>query len=169
MTVGATRWTTDKLWSDRFIPEIRQLIGPELITEAPAEEDALRNTDLITLKMDSYRIGCRVRHPEDYKKYRHQFTLRSTRPSGAKTELAKVIEGWGDYFFYGWSDDAEVGLQDWLLGDLKVFRLAFATALHLNAPFWHIVPNDDGSSQFHAFDIDKLPKAFIRGRSPVMP
>ena len=50
-------WKTDKRWSDRFLPEIKGIIGAHLITEPPFEEDAERNTDLMVLRLDAIRIG----------------------------------------------------------------------------------------------------------------
>ena len=42
-----SNWKNDKRWSDRFLPEIKGIIGTHLITEPPYEEDAERNTDLM--------------------------------------------------------------------------------------------------------------------------
>ena len=55
-----SNWKNDKRWSDRFLPEIKGIIGTHLITEPPYEEDAERNTDLMVLRL-AIRIGCRVR------------------------------------------------------------------------------------------------------------
>ena len=60
------------------------------------KEDAERNTDLIVLKLDAVRIACRVRNHEYITRYGDEFTIRAERPSGVKTELAKIIDGWGD-------------------------------------------------------------------------
>lgn len=90
-------WKTDKRWSDRFLPEIKAIIGTHLITEPPFEEDAERNTDLMVLRLDAIRIGCRVRKFKFSDTYPDEFTIRTVRPSGAQTELGKIIEGWGDY------------------------------------------------------------------------
>ena len=57
------------------------------------------------------------------KQYGSEFTIRAGRPSGAKTELTKIIEGWGDYFFYGFADPTEIYLAQWLIGSLNAFRL----------------------------------------------
>ena len=52
-----SNWKNDKRWSDRFLPEIKGIIGTHLITEPPYEEDAERNTDLMVLRLDAIRIG----------------------------------------------------------------------------------------------------------------
>jgi len=149
-------WHEDKRWSDRFLPEIKAILGGQLIGEPPIEEDAERNTDLIVLKMEAVRIACRIRRYSYYEKYANEFTLRVGRPSGIKTELTKVIEGWGDYFFYGFADEDEKKLAAWRIGDLKKFRLWFNRQLTKNKG---IVPgmakiNKDGSSDFIAFAWD---------------
>ena len=40
-----------KRWSDRFLPENKQILGLHLIGEPPVKEDAERNTDLIVPDM----------------------------------------------------------------------------------------------------------------------
>jgi hypothetical protein len=160
---GVKNWKKDKTWSDRFLPEMKRILGEHLIGEPPVEEDAERNTDLIVLKMDAVRIGCRVRKHAYLAPYGGEFTIRAGRPSGAKTELTKIIEGWGDYFLYGFSDPEEKRLCQWMLGDMKVFRLWFNRRLARNggqSP-GKAQNNRDGSSDFRAFSIRELPSEFI--------
>lgn len=159
-------WQDDKRWADRFLPEIKRILGEYLICEAPLEEDAEHNTDLIVLKLDAVRIACRIRRNEYLEKYGNEFTIRSDRPNGNETEMAKIIRGWGDYFFYGMSNDAQEGLAVWLLGDLNVFRLWLMRYLVKNKGVLpgHEQPNWDGSSKFRAFLIDSLPHEFVVAR-----
>lgn len=154
----------NRRWSDRFLPGIKQILGLHLISAAPVEEDVRRNTDLIVLKMAAVRIACRVRRYEYYYEYKDQFTIRYKLPSGEKTELAKIIEGWGDYFFYAFADEKEERLISWRLCDLNVFRLWLAGLL-LRAesgslPF-EVKENKDGSSAFAVFAFSDLPDEFI--------
>lgn len=163
----ATGWQADKRWSDRFIPEIKSILGVHLIGEPPVEEDAQRNTDLMVLKLDAVRVGCRVRKFAYASRYPDEFTIRSGRPSGAKTELTKIIEGWGDYFFYGFSDSDEHRLAGWLLADLKVFRLWFTSQCCLLPAGGYPgikKQNGDGSSAFQVFNISELPPEFVVAR-----
>jgi hypothetical protein len=53
-------WRTDKALADRFMPEIKQILSEHLIKDAPVEEDAERNTDLIVLGMKNIRVAVRV-------------------------------------------------------------------------------------------------------------
>jgi len=146
-------WQDDKRWSDRFLPEIKRILGEHLIGEAATEEDQERNTDLIVLRMEPLRIACRVRRHEYLERYGDEFTIRENRPSGQKTELAKIIEGWGDYLFYGIASPGDQHLAKWTLIDLKVFRLWFARhiARHAGEMPGKQLANGDGSSLFRAF------------------
>lgn len=156
-------WKAEKAWSDKFLVDIKRILGEYLIGEPPREEDAERNTDLMVLRMDAVRIGCRVRRHKYYAAYNGEFTIRAGLPSGAKTELTKIIEGWGDYFFYGFANEGQTGLHAWALADLKAFRLWFNRYLVLNNGR---VPgkeqgNTDGSSTFIAFSWKDFPTNFL--------
>ena len=156
-------WTQDKHWSDKFLPAIKRNLGEHLIGEPPIEEDQERNTDLIVLKMEAVRIGCRIRRYDYLERYGDEFTIRAGRPSGIKTELTKIIEGWGNYLFYGFSNEQETALIKWTILDLNVFRLWFNRKLALNKGN---IPgigkeNTDNSSFFLAFKIIDLPENFI--------
>lgn len=145
-------WQDDKAWSDRYLDEVKGILGRVLIGPAPEEDDRERNTDLIVLKMDSVRIACRIRREEYFRKFPHQFTIRTSRPNGNKTELAKIVEGWGDYFFYGFGGTDS--LLWWGLGDLKAFRLRFNAYIVNNGGQMpgELLTNSDGSSEFRAID-----------------
>ena len=154
-------WKDDKRWSDRFIPEIKRTLGEHLIGEPPVEEDQERNTDLMVLKMDAVRVACRVRKFQYIRGYGHQFTIRAGRPSGNKTELTKIIEGWGDYFFYAFSDPQEKEICQWVLGDLKAFRLFLNRSLAAGKQPWEGKTNTDGSSSFLAFNTADIPNFIV--------
>lgn len=152
-------WKADKSKSDIYLPEIKSILGLYLIGEPPLEEDQERNTDLMVLRMEAVRIGCRVRNISYLDKYGDEFTIRAGRPSGTKTELTKIIEGWGDYFFYGFGEGAR--LVKWGLGDLKIFRLWFSQQLYAGKIPGIKKNNTDNSSHFLAFKWADLPKEFI--------
>jgi hypothetical protein len=159
-------WKEDKRWSDRFLPQIKRILGEYLIGEASQEEDALRNTDLIVLRMEAVRIACRLRKSDKYlERYVGDFTIRSNRPSGNKTELSKIIEGFGHYFFYGFADTESGLLTAWTLADLSVFRLWFNLELvRLKGTVPGLAKqNIDGSSSFLVFKWKDLPSEFVVG------
>jgi len=152
-------WNEDKRWSDKFLPGIKRILGEYLISEPPVEDDRERNTDLMVLKLDAVRIGCRIRKHKYLEAYGGQFTIRAGRPSGTKTELTKIIEGWGDYFFYGFSNEDETRLKQWILGDLRAFRIWFFRELVKNNGRYPGISqsNTDKSSNFMAFSYKDIP------------
>src|SRR3990167_9164949 len=93
----------DCQWQRACLPEMKRIVGECLIGEAPLEEDARRNTDLIVLRLEAVRVGCRVRRAIYLARYGHEFTIRQDRPSGAQSELEKIVAGWGDYLLYGFA------------------------------------------------------------------
>lgn len=153
-----------KQWSDKFLPEIKRHLGEFLLCEM-VEEDHHRNTDLIVLKMESKRVACRVRRHRYFcnHDYRQEFTIRSCVHSGNRTELSKIIEGWGDYLFYGFSNEDETRLVAWRILSLNAFRLWFNTSI---VQAGGEIPgqansNTDGSSDFRAFRADKIPGCIV--------
>ena len=69
-------WQDDKRWSDRFLPEIKQILGLYLIDEPPIEEDMQRNTDLTVLRLNAVRVACRIRKYEYFLNYGDEITIR---------------------------------------------------------------------------------------------
>jgi hypothetical protein len=157
------RWEADKTWADRFLPNIRLALANHLIGVASEEDDRERATDLITLAVRGKRVGCRVRRPDclNHPHYLQQFTIRLSRPSGNETELAKIVSGWGDLFFYGFSDRGEASLARWVLIDLFAFRLAFARRLNARRQVFEKKNNADGSSSFAVFSLADYPPEMV--------
>jgi hypothetical protein len=77
-------------------------------------------------------------------------------------ELAK-IEGWGDYFFYGFASDDGCSLAGYTLADLKCFRIWHSKYLCENKGALPGVPKDntDGSSGFVVFRWEDIPEKII--------
>jgi hypothetical protein len=158
-----TEWQQDKRWSDRFLPQIKQILGLYLIGEPPVEEDQERNTDLIVLRMEPVRIACRIRQYKYFARWPHDITIRAGRPSGAKTELTKIIEGWGQYLFYGFSTEDEYDLVSWKIVDLSEFRLWCWRYMAQNEGRIPGIKkeNHDKSSWFQAFDTRNAPTGVV--------
>lgn len=151
-----------KKWSDRFLTEIKSILGTVLLNEPPVVEDVQHNTDLVVLQMSNVRIACRVRKHKYLDDYGDQFTIRKKSPNGGESELRKVIAGWGDLFFYGFCDQTETRIEKWIVGDLKVFRVWLVEQLCLKNG---VLPGDtrtnsDGT-QLIAFDCKKMPSSFV--------
>ena len=157
---------SDYKWQQKLLPQVIQHCGTHLahrvIGEAPPEEDKHRNTDLM-LNWGQVRIGVRLRSNNYYHDpvYRNQFTIRLSRHIGT-TEHGKLLNGFGDYFFYGFANRAKTSIVAWFIGDLEVLRqfLAGYRARHGVDP-GTVKPNRDGSSEFLAININDLPDSFI--------
>lgn len=156
-------------WQRHLIPEIKRVLANYLIVEADAKEDMEHNTDLIVLRLDTIRVACRLRRSEYLAKYGDEFTIRTSRPSGADTELTKMLGGWGDYIFYGFASPTGDTIAAWMLGDLKVFRLWHHRELWAGRRPGIEKPNRDGSSEFRAYNINQLPADFVVSRKRDLP
>lgn len=148
-----------KKWSDRFIPEIQKILGMTLINYANEKEDMYHNTDLIVITKGSVRIACRIRRFKYLEKYGNEFTIRKSRPSGNKSELEKIKEGWGDYLFYGFCNEEETSLLKWSLCSLAIFRG------HYESVEKSAIRNLDRSSDFIPFSFSDFPEAFVMSQS----
>lgn len=165
----SAEWQADHQWARRFIPEMKSIVAQVLIGEASVDEDREHNTDLIVLRVDETRVACRVRRYDQYDRYAGEFTIRAARPSGQKTELEKLIEGWGRYLLYAFADPTETRLYAHVLGDLTVFRSWYTGYMraHGGQEPGVLKANKDDSSSFRAFRIADLPPAFaVRRYAP---
>jgi hypothetical protein len=144
----------DRAWSDRFIAEIRAIVGPYLLVPSPLEVDRKQAADLIVLEGRNMTIAARVRRPGYFDRYPTQFTIRSERTNGVKTEMAKLLDGWGDWMFYGHSDDSEESIGYWMIIDLDAWRRELLWKGYKKGWIRYCEErrNKDGSTAFLAFD-----------------
>jgi len=148
----------DRIWSDGFTTVIKRNLGEAVIRVAPNEDDLERNTDFIVFDLYGKRIACRIRKNSDLKWYHNQFTIRTARPSGVRTELDKIMEGLGDYLFYGFSNYDETDLVQWILGDLNVFRnYIFQYMKNNHGELPGILKRNDDGTMFRAFYYRDIP------------
>lgn len=150
----------DREWSDKFIPAIRRVVGPLLLEPAPIEEDNQRATDLIIFKARDLRIAARMRTSGYSEKYPYDFTIRSARPSGVKTELEKIISGFGDWMFYGHASATQNDLDRWMVIDLAAFREALILKETRERIRMNKKVNEDGTC-FLAFDVRSFPQNIL--------
>lgn len=120
-------------WADEREPLIENAVrsvGGKIINIKVAErsKDLEKATDYI-IQIKSGEIACRVRRPKDrhgnniYETY-GDVTFRCSRPSGVKTEIQKLIEGFARWYLYAWTKDKENPEQfkKWIFFDLDVLR-----------------------------------------------
>lgn len=151
-------YQADREWSDTLIDQVKRIVGPQLLMPAQFELDANEATDLLVLRARDMRIAARVRRNKGYaERYPYDFTIRCARASGAKTELAKIVDGWGDWMFYGHADGQE-SIHRWWLIDLHAFRAALIrSARNGSALRCGQKSNNDGTS-FKWFDLTSFPE-----------
>ncbi len=138
-------------WQMPYLEPIKRIIGPLLLIAADFDRDATEATDMLVLTARDMRIGCRVRRVGYADKYPWDFTIRSKYDSGAKTELAKITEGWGDWLFYGHAGhDERPVLARWFVINLAAWRAQMIRTRELGKP--RHIPNGDGT-YFVAFDV----------------
>ncbi len=155
-------YQSDRTWTDQFTPAVMQKVGPWLLDVASLEVDQKQATDLV-LKNDQMSIAVRIRRHGYAERFPGEITVRASRDSGAKTELAKILAGHANRVFYGHQlspDSIELG--DWTFGDLDVFR-----ACHLDGEpkpelniRWGKKSNWDGT-HFNWYDVSTLPPEFL--------
>lgn len=146
-------YSRDRDFSDRFIPQITTIVGPHLLCPASFEQDCREACDLTILRGRDMTIACRIRRP-GYLKFARQFTIRSERETGAKTELQKIIEGFGDWLFYGHATADFSSIVPWMLINLSAFRAHLI--LNLKTIRRGDQPNGDGT-HFRFYDVDSFP------------
>lgn len=160
----------DRKWSDGFMPEIKAILGMHIIGEAPYEEDAHRNTDLIVLKMEAIRIAVRMRTYKNFEKYPNDFTIRVGRDSGNETEMRKIMKGFGNLMFYGFEDQDGLRVGHWTIIDLDVFRgTVWDRYLRTKELPGFEKRNTDRSSDFRVFRFAEFPPTLIRAQGDGFP
>jgi len=124
------------------------LVNFRLATEV---EDTRQSTDAVLEVDGKVTIGMRVRRHKVYpngKTYR-DLTIRALSKGGGKTELAKMREGWCDWYFYGWlTPDSR--LSEFML--LEIEPLRRSGLLFDNRP---ITMNGDGTG-FVSYTLKEL-------------
>ncbi len=129
-------------YTNQVVAILRQNAGLFVeVVVADEEADRSRATDFV-VRVAGGDIACRIRKSEYWRRY-GQVTLRYSRPSGAKTEVAKILEGYARWLFYGWADMEFVA---WVLLDLNAVRLLRVIEEAIARK--QIKGNLDGSSQF---------------------
>lgn len=155
----------DRKWSDRFIPEIKKIVGPLLLVESPDLIDMKEASDLILLRAKNLMVACRVRRPGYLEKFPNDFTMRAKRDSGADTELKKITDGFADWMFYGHSTEEENGqFSAWRVLDLNVWRAYMIRSRELVNINQRMIPNGDGTF-FVEFNVDDFPLKLIIAES----
>ena len=153
-------YASDRQWSDRFIPSLKQVVGPYLLVTSSFDQDTKQASDLVVLNVMPKQIACRVRRPGFYDKYGTQFTIRYERASGTETEFAKIAKGFADWMLYAHAADNQGNLCFWVLLDLNVFRKIYREHKAQTVKSG-VTPNQDGTTSFAWFDMTSFPPELV--------
>jgi len=112
----------DRNWSDKYLEQVAAILKKNasdliVISIAPDEIDRTGATDMI-IRIDGGDVAVRLRR--DNCTYR-DLTIRSKRASGYKTELSKILEGFGDWYLYGWTNVLGI-VDEWIIVSLIKLR-----------------------------------------------
>lgn len=121
------------------------------------------------MKARDMMIAARVRRPGYAERYPWEFTIRSHRDNGTKTEMQKIVDGFGDWMFYGHAGIEPGEICRWFVIDLAKFRAGL-----IRNPggcgreiWWGEKSNNDGT-HFCWFDVRKFPaNILIKASHPV--
>lgn len=130
----------DKAWEEAYQSQVISILTSliahlAVISIASDEKDRSYATDF-EVKLSGGTIAVRLRRPGC--KFR-DLTIRARRDNGAKTELAKIKEGYAFRYLYGWTDE-QGKIAEWILVDLDKVRQA--GLLEKERRF---IPNGDGT------------------------
>lgn len=140
-------------FQDEFAPRIFEIVGGLVVRKANHFEDRFRATDIVSAPKS---VAARVRRLEvSNLSYLGEFTLRAARPNGLPTEFEKIMQGHGDWFFYGFAFGGQ--LVKWIVIDLAILRSQI-----LEGRIPHVEKNNkDGSATFRVYRIADLPPEAI--------
>lgn len=149
----------DRARAEALMPAMREILLPA----ATDYEDQHEATDIIDV-ISGHRIAVRSRGAEYAERYPYEFTIRASRPNGQKTELAKILEGYGDLMFYFFADEQAKTIIRWHLIDLHVFR-RLATPTKNEPAEINVLSNyikDKGGIKFLPVSLVEHPQLVIR-------
>lgn len=90
----------------------------QLIESSPYED----TNEAFDAVYSFYEVKVPIRIRENkYLRYQ-DFTIRSKAKHGGKTEIDKLREGFGDYYFYAWQTPNRKGFDSYLIVSLSKFR-----------------------------------------------
>lgn len=141
----------DFRWQEGFLPEVKRVLTANAchlinIEVADTHADMKRATDFhVFTKVGDIAVRIR-RYPCAWR----DWTVRYSRPSGAKTEYEKLKEGYGDFYLYAWEGEMPLRFQDWVLIDLHLVRATDALCRG------KLDKNHDGSSDFLSIPVRRL-------------
>lgn len=149
-----SEYQQDRNWGDSHESQIKSILAPLMIclaeiVVAPKYKDNKHATDFI-VKLKGSDIAVRLRRHSEFPL--KDMTIRSWRKNNAKTELAKLREGYATHYFYGKTNKNDV-ISQWIFIDLNKVRAAKLLERER-------VPtiNSDGETAFITITVEELEK-----------
>jgi len=166
-----SNYIENRAWSDLFITQIKRELGEIFINVSSEYKDTQEATDLIIMGVGDLCFACRVRRFDYFEKYKDQFTIRLKLPKYNKSEMDKIKEGFGDYYFYGFSNEKNngSGFIQYIIFDLKIFRQYLGYLKRSSRKeCWGKKSNKDNSPDFIWFKIECFPpNMFIKKKDKI--
>lgn len=122
-------YNNQRTLSDSHIPVAKKQILKSLGISAPEwrvdittpEQDMTEAADLdITNDIDHFMTALRLRNTQYAFRYPNEFTVRREYYAGHKTEYQKIMEGFGDFMFYGFHNFGDI--PRWIFLNLDIYR-----------------------------------------------
>jgi hypothetical protein len=143
---------TDSRLETTFTPEIKTILA-DLFIQKHVFADLNEATDFAIFTVKPFRVGVRLRRYEFFNDYRHQFTIRWSRPSGVETEIHKIRKGYVTHYLYGFVNKSETRIIFYRIFDLSKFGNPTPSTIFEN--------KDPPDSKFAVFNVKDFPKEFL--------
>lgn len=138
---------TIKQLNNKYLLQVRKILVSKAyiftkFRESTLKEDREQGFDAV-LSFPDVKIPIRIRQNK-YLQYM-DLTIRSKSKYNLKTEIHKIKEGFGDFYFYAWSDETPMKKENnkivsYMILDLNVFRNTI-----IDRPTQTDKPNGDGT------------------------
>lgn len=145
---------TDIQLEKKFSKTIKGVLGNYFIRQ-DVQQDLKHGTDFLTYTMQPFKIGLRLRRKDScFDKYKDEFTIRWSRPSGVDTEIHKIRNNQVQYILYGFVNESQEKIIQYFIGDLGIFNT------HYKHPRF-IFQNKPRDSDLAVWRITDFPKDFV--------
>jgi hypothetical protein len=109
---------------EQYRSQIKRILNRNIhhvssLKESTYEQDTKEAFDAIYSFNDA-KIPIRIREPK-YISYR-DFTIRCRSLNGGRTEYDKLVDGFGDYYFYAWENESRKSFHSYIIVDIHKFR-----------------------------------------------
>lgn len=121
---GQLSWHHEKEWADghrEAIERVVRAVAHHIVEITPSSfQDDTEHAIDYDISLSAGAMACRIRRDETCP-YR-DLTMTTSRPSGARCEVDKVLGGTVRWYLYAWAEAG--GFVDWMFVDLDVVREA---------------------------------------------